>query len=1306
MIKKKILVLAGALTLMAAIPWGVDRANAQSGKKNPPQLRSTTSAQRKAAAIRRAAAQAGATLMAAAVPGGMPDYFGTTPNWAFTALPANDPNATTLNVSVSGGGGTGAAGLAAVFNGAVIGIAVSTAGTGYFATPTVTIDPPTGTPPMTALAKAVVDPTNGVITAVVVTNPGSGYLAVPNVTIVGPGNTGSGATAIAILDLVSGTIPAVAVTNGGSGYQGPTVLIDPGLSGGSGATATATVDPVTTGITGFTVTNPGSGYWLLRNSNGTLTGAIRKFYDSLPGLGAANANTNGLYIPMATPAVQTTYPNDDYYQINLVQYTHQFSRDLPATTVRGYADANATGGDAGGHYMGPVILAPRNKAVRLLFQNLLTPGGPHFLPVDTTVMGAGMDPNGAMYSPNRATLHLHGGDTPWISDGTPHQWTVPVGETTGTLKGVSARDVPDMPATGQGQLTFFWPNQVSNRFMFYHDHAYGITRLNVYAGEAAGYLIWDPVEDGLITQGVIPDNGGGVYRYGIPLVIQDKSFVDANKIVSQDPTWNWGSTPGTPVTGDLWFPHVYMPNQNPSDPMGANANGRWDYGPWFWPPYAGIINGEVPNPLAGTGTENPTNPGTPNPSIVPEGFMDSTMVNGQLYPYLEVGQKAYRFRILNACNDRMLNLQIYFAKSNGTMWDPGTGALLDPNAGEVPMVPAIPGTGLPQTWPTDGRDGGVPAPSAVGPSFIQIGSEGGFLAAPAVLPNTPVGYEYNRRNIVVLNVANKTLFLGPAERADVIVDFSGIPDGTKLILYNDAPAPVPAFDPRNDYYTGCPDQTSSGGAPPTQPGYGPNTRTILQFRVNANLGSAGAYNLAALQTALPAAFAQTQNVPIVPQAEYNAAFGANFPTNNHLNLQNDALTFTPAGQNAPVTLTLQNKAIQELFEVNYGRMNATLGVELPFTNQSIQTTIPYGYLDPATELVMASDPAAPIGSLADGTQIFKITHNGVDTHLVHVHLFNAQLINRVGWDGMIRPPDANEIGWKESIRMHPLEIAYIALRPVVPALPFKLPNSIRLMDPTMIAGSTGPYPGAYTGFDPNNNPVTITNQMINFGWEYVWHCHLLGHEENDFMRPFMIGNPPETPTALKAVLSGNKLTLTWTDNSITATNFTLSRASDPLFTQNLVTFDVAKVAGPTQTYVDTTYAKKGVPYYYMVRGYFVMGGVEPGFPSMNVASEASKTVGPPSGTATLVSVTQAGPKNAPIVVTWTYSPSGDQTGFTIQRALDSGFATGVTNFQAGANATSFSDTNHKTGVTYYYRVQATNALGAGAWSGFLSILAH
>ena len=118
--------------------------------------------------------------------------------------------------------------------------------------------------------------------------------------------------------------------------------------------------------------------------------------------------------------------------------------------------------------------------------------------------------------------------------------------------------------------------------------------------------------------------------------------------------------------------------------------------------------------------------------------------------------------------------------------------------------------------------------------------------------------------------------LGPAERADAIVDFSAYA-GQTLILYNDAPAQNPWNDPRNDYYSGDPDLTASGGTYSTNPGYGPNTRTMMQIKVNA--AAAGVvpapYNAAALVAALPVAYGAAQPQPLIPATAYNAAFGTN-----------------------------------------------------------------------------------------------------------------------------------------------------------------------------------------------------------------------------------------------------------------------------------------------------------------------------------------------------------------------------------------------------------------------------------------------
>ena len=409
--------------------------------------------------------------------------------------------------------------------------------------------------------------------------------------------------------------------------------------------------------------------------------------------------------------------------------------------------------------------------------------------------------------------------------------------------------------------------------------------------------------------------------------------------------------------------------------------------------------------------------------------------------------------------------------------------------------------------PTDGRDGGVPDPATAGPAWVQIGTEGGVLPLPVVIPPTPVGYNYNRRDIVVTNVQEHALFLGPAERADVIVDLSQIPVGSSLLLYNDSPAPVPGYDVRLDYYTGAPDLSSTGGAPLIQAGYGPNIRTVMQINITA--GSTASYmtaatGLAALQAALPGVFQQTQPTIIIPQTSYPAAAlhasGGLPAKDTYARIQNTSgLTYTPinpTGFDPAITTPLQPKAIHELFEVDYGKMNSILAAEIPVTNYNNQTTLPLAYVDPPTEIVHP-----------DETQLWKVTHNGVDSHAMHFHLFDVQLINRVGWDGAIRPPDPNELGWKETVRMNPLEDAIVALRPIKPPLPFAIPESNRLFDPTRAPGATNTVsqPG-FSNNDPNTgNPVTTVNATYDYSWEYVWHCHLLGHEESDMMRPIEIG---------------------------------------------------------------------------------------------------------------------------------------------------------------------------------------------------------
>ncbi len=374
------------------------------------------------------------------------------------------------------------------------------------------------------------------------------------------------------------------------------------------------------------------------------------------------------------------------------------------------------------------------------------------------------------------------------------------------------------------------------------------------------------------------------------------------------------------------------------------------------------------------------------------------------------------------------------------------------------MVEACFNPAYPPTWPTDGRAGGVPDPAASGPEMIQIGNDAGLLPAPVVLPNQPINYQYNRRDIVVLNVTDHTLLIGPAERADVIIDFSGVPAGSNVILYNDAPAPVPAFDPRYDYYTGDPDQTLSGGAPHHA------TRLRPEYPDHPAVHCAGGHGRSVRPGHAPGAAPGRlrtgpelrRSCPRRRTTRRSAPRRRRIPTRGFR-----TTTWTGLGLASPVPL--QPKAIQELFDTDYGRMNATLGAELPFTNITNQTTIPLMYLDPPTEILLPSAAGAPLESPLDGTQLWKVTHNGVDTHFIHFHLFDVQLVNRVGWDGAIRPPDPNELGWKDTVRMNPLEDCIVAMRPTTPTLPFKVPDSVRALDPSRPLGTSSQF----TGVDPS-----------------------------------------------------------------------------------------------------------------------------------------------------------------------------------------------------------------------------------------------
>jgi spore coat protein A len=615
-------------------------------------------------------------------------------------------------------------------------------------------------------------------------------------------------------------------------------------------------------------------------------------------------------IPVAVPdAFPAPVTGAVHYTLNIRQFADRLHPDLGATTLWGYDPAAALGTtNWKPAHLGGIIVARKGVPVQLTARNRL-PSTP-ILPVDPTLPGASD-------GPNRTAVHLHGGLVPWVSDGGPMAWFAPDGR-----KGMSFVNVLN-PKAAPNEGEYYYPNQQSARMLWYHDHAMGITRLNAYAGIASAYIIRDDFEGNLRNAG-LPDyieKGGRE----LPIVIQEKIFVDRDTIHKLDPTW-----PGSRETGSLWYPHVYEAD-------------RWNVST------------------------------APDASCVPEFFGDTMLANGTVYPQATVEARRYRLRILNATQARFMNLQLYV--------DDGSPSGITLNSSGNPR-------------------------NAPGPSFLQIGTEGGLLPRPVVVPsNVP----FNPQTI------GGSLILAPGERADVIVDFSGFA-GKKIILYTDAPAPFPMGDEDNDFKP-----LSASGL---------NTREILRFN-------------------------------IVPATSADSPL--QITQNTDLTAGNDPLPIRLGDTNVPSGLTVRQLTLNEDFD-SYGRLIQRLG-----TNQLNGGSYARNYMDPATEMPLA-------GSM----EVWQIVNLTGDTHPMHFHLANVQIISRQPfaddayagtplYTGPARPPEANECGWKETVRMNPGEVTTILIPFNLPKVPFSVPSS--------------PMWG---------------------GHEYVWHCHILEHEEHDMMRPLII----------------------------------------------------------------------------------------------------------------------------------------------------------------------------------------------------------
>jgi spore coat protein A, manganese oxidase len=193
------------------------------------------------------------------------------------------------------------------------------------------------------------------------------------------------------------------------------------------------------------------------------------------------------------PDPRNPFEQISFYKIAMRERFVKVHRDLPPTRMWCFGDG----------FPGPTIETESAGAVMVEWQNNLP--ARHFLPIDHTLDGAGTG-----VPEVRAVVHLHGGRTPPESDGYPENWTTP----------------------GQTQ-TCFYPSAQHASMLFYHDHAMGINRLNIYAGLQGFFIVRDPRED------VLKLPAG---KYEIPLMISDRLFTRDGQLlypVSPDPLNPW-----------------------------------------------------------------------------------------------------------------------------------------------------------------------------------------------------------------------------------------------------------------------------------------------------------------------------------------------------------------------------------------------------------------------------------------------------------------------------------------------------------------------------------------------------------------------------------------------------------------------------------------------------------------------------------------------------------------------------------------------------------------------------------------------
>ena len=568
--------------------------------------------------------------------------------------------------------------------------------------------------------------------------------------------------------------------------------------------------------------------------------------------------------------------------------------------------------------------------------------------------------------------HVHGAHVNPNSDGYPEAWwlpnasNIPAGYAIqGTL--VNQYGTPTNNVAGIGSFTY--RNDQPSATIWYHDHTLGMTRNNVYAGPAGFWLIREvgggetglvsgtlpgpapvPGED-LATTNFPTSLGGSREKYReIPIVIQDRSF---------------------------------------------NADGSL-----FYPADRAFFEGITPNKLKIPFIGDAKYPSDISPIWNPEAFFNVMVVNGVSWPNLDVEPDLYRFRLLNGCNSRFLNLSLQALDAAGAV------------IGEVPFYQ-------------------IGAEQSLLPNVVKVRT--GFRT---VLPGGgDTGTE------VPAAAPEVAMLMGLAERADVLVDFSNLPTGTARVrMINTAPdAPFGGF--------------------PDIPADPATTGQVMEFTLVTETAAGEGFTapedlvLSLPDEGDPANVATIVGTPrdLALIEEESASVCATVNPNGVVNYDKNATpTLQPDGTFACI-----------------GK-NGKLAKSVPFAPKA--AVLGTGGNTGAPTVTLWSDAIVTNPALG-ATETWELWNYTVDGHPIHLHLVKFKVVNREAFNpngtlsGVVNPPEATEIGWKD----------------------------------TVIA-----YPGE----------VTRVNATFDIEGLYVWHCHIVEHEDNEMMVPYYVGDPANAPAPI------------------------------------------------------------------------------------------------------------------------------------------------------------------------------------------------